>query len=288
LIWNTTQNSPSEGEAYRLFDVVSLVLNRGMQLKHGDSSSVALLRVLVEAGITGIGGDDIGERLRERYSPEWARRLDGQRWLPVELNRLRTKLQAFRKSSAGAIEKFVYVFKEGTTDRYCVVPERNFPDRNAQAVWLPHVWNDRMNFLVITEPVMFRDPKDTFYLRIFAINDPTPALISKHLPKLKVDTSALVAESHYVSLGEVRAMREIENGLRNIRSHPAVKVTFTTNQEWLWEQLAGNNFVLTGTWRANEMIREFQKEPRVRYRLEMMSLSINPVTHKEAAIFKRA
>jgi Circularly permutated YpsA SLOG family len=265
-------------EQLLFFDVSEWLARAG---RVASPNSVALLRELVMAGESGLTAGEIETRLLKTDKPDWAKR---------NVWRLKAELEDFR-TGAGASRKLCYRFREPAGDRYILICEPNIPKPGPEAIWLPHFWwksrtveGEKVNVLVITEPVMFRDLNDGYYIRDFTVNEPDPEMLARHLPTLNLRASTLKATSHYVSLGEVRAMWRVEHALREIRSDSRVLVT--TNQEKRsWSELPEGNVILTGTSRANGLISKLQEtEPTLRYTLGAMNVSMRDITPHEQAV----
>jgi hypothetical protein len=112
-------------------------------------------------------------------------------------------------------------------------------------------------------------------------------MLLQHMEALRGHVETLKPCSHYVSLGDVLALRTIEDGLREIR--PDALVGCTTNQDKGWNELCSENFVLLGTWWANELIREFQDtEPRLLFTAGAGSVTVHgPVSAAEEDLLVR-
>lgn len=246
-----TAQDLSEKVREELLERVCLWLNRSARKQPDKLNAIVLLKLLVEDEPSGLTGDAIERRLN-KPGDGWARR---------QIKRLRDDLNNFR-TRAGANLPWRFEIETTAVNVYRAVLKQNAPRKGPEAIWLPHVWsgNDgrqtRMNWLTLTEPISFRDPADTFHVLHSAVTRPDPERLLQKLEGLRTVGPTLKPCSHYVSLGEVHAVRRIENGLKELR--PDVVVGCATNQEKHWNELCSENFILIGT-RTNELIMAFQE-----------------------------
>jgi len=142
--------------------------------------------------------------------------------------------------------------------------ERHVSDVNS-LFWSPHLWENRKNYIVITEPWFFRDISDRYYIRHFGVNEPNAALLLEILHNFNLDQRSLKAVHHYVSIGEVEARDVIADGLRKLRQ--GIPISFLTSHGVDYAALLKEHMILTGTSRASSAIQNFQiKESSLLYK----------------------
>ena len=237
-----------------LLERVCNYLNRAARRQPEKLNAVVLLRLLVEDEPAGLTGFEIEERLRKENG--WGKR---------QIKRLRDDLDGFRKG-AGATLAWRFEIDTLANGCYVAVLRINTPRQGPEAVWLPHLWRNyeggggRKNWLVLTEPSGFRDPSGSLHVLHSSVWHSDPELLFGRMKGLRTDVSVLMPSALYVSFGDVVALRTIENGLNEIKAGSVVG--FTTNQDKRWNELCAENFILVGSWWANEMIKEFQETER--------------------------
>jgi hypothetical protein len=241
--------SPNKHERHALVEAVRTQLR-------ASRNATKLFDKLIESGRRGITHKQICEWKGLDYKDPWPQR---------EASRLKMALEEFATGEGADIPWCCeLVNTKGNDGFYQILVRDNVPPQGVRGFWSPHFWLDRDNYILITEPIFFRDRADKLYLRHFDVNVHDVNELLKNLPLLRSHPGGFVPVHHYVSIGEVRAKDEISKRLRDLRSK--VRIEFWTSHEKLFDDLLRHHMILTGTWRASAAIREFQRtEDRLIY-----------------------